>query len=336
MSLWRGKDYWHCLCYWWMPVMNVHIIYFILCVSITNLDALQGYISYRQLDLLYGIWPCCSHLWWEQILVVGCYLDYSFVCLHVIFMLKRECGWKQHDVAKRNMFALHESRSKHSFIMSWILNEFWFSNCLFVLAYTRWPSFFSSWVLNNAGWGCDSPSVAAVCYGAGTDKPFECIWLSSLHWAEDALFSFAPLVRFHGIRTLHSFLASCSSLSISDDNIVGLSLSLCSFGTKVLLSLSHLQLDVVVGDLLSPGAFENFILSPGGTCFFLFFFLPQLASAESKCAKLALLLEEVIVLWITLLCLRNSKACFCILCVYKVHFYVNNYYFLAPEIKYIL
>lgn len=52
----------------------------------------------------------------------------------------------------------------------------------------------------------------------------------------------------------------------------------------------------MVGDLLSPGAFEDF--------------MPQLASAESKCAKLALLLEEVIVLWITLPCLKDSNIFF--------------------------
>lgn len=77
-----------------------------------------------------------------------------------------------------------------------------------VMAFLWWPSFFFSWVLKNIGFGC--------C-GADTGKSIECIRSPALPWALDILFSFAPFVKFHRMRTVCYCSSLCSSLSICDD-----------------------------------------------------------------------------------------------------------------------
>lgn len=79
---------------------------------------------------------------------------------------------------------------------------FWFSSCFLLPAYTWWASCFSSWVLNSVGFACDRPSFAAVSCDSDTGKSFEGVWLSPLSWAQDALVSFAPFIRFCGMRTV--------------------------------------------------------------------------------------------------------------------------------------
>lgn len=100
---------------------------------------------------------------------------------------------------------------------------------------------------------------------------------------------------------------SCSSLSISGDMLLGFHSHCAPLVPKCywVFPFYSWMLWLVIFYLQVPLKTSCYHLVVHVS--FLFFFLPQLVSAESKCAKLGLLLEEVIVLWVTLLCLSNSS-----------------------------
>lgn len=108
---------------------------------------------------------------------------------------------------------------------------------------------------NNVGFDYGGFSFAAMLRQTDHLSAYDCPIARGVGW----LFFFAAFAKCQRVRAVSCCLVSCSGLSTCD----------AAAALSAYCTMSHLQLGVVVGDLLSPNTFENCKLSPGCLWFFL-------------------------------------------------------------------